>query len=135
MEGQKGIDWLSLWKKEDWWVVWIGFLIIALILAGLTIKTPKLRWTTDGEFKAYVNMMIKPEVEKLASDAEKKGEDAIKESAIALKTAIETADRKAIGEAAKKLENASKTVKDEGIKKKASKNRKRCEHSSWKSCK
>ncbi len=120
MEGQKGIDWSSLWKKEDWWGVWIGFLIIALILAGLTIKTPKLRWTTDGEFKAYVNM-IKPEVEKLASDAEKKGEDAIKESAIALKTAIETADRKAIGEAAKKLENASKTVKDEGIKKKASK--------------
>ncbi|VVB55154.1 Uncharacterised protein [uncultured archaeon] len=27
-----GIDWSSLWKKEDWWAVWIGLAIFALSL-------------------------------------------------------------------------------------------------------
>lgn len=26
------IDWSSLWKKEDWWAVWIGLAIFALSL-------------------------------------------------------------------------------------------------------
>ncbi len=23
-------DWSSLWKKEDWWAVWVGFFILLL---------------------------------------------------------------------------------------------------------
>lgn len=28
------IDWSSLWRKEDWWSVWVGFIIIIIGLAG-----------------------------------------------------------------------------------------------------
>ncbi|MCG2895427.1 MAG: putative sulfate exporter family transporter, partial [Vulcanisaeta sp.] len=28
------IDWSSLWKKEDWWALWIGLLIFFLSLPG-----------------------------------------------------------------------------------------------------
>jgi len=118
MAEKQGIDWSSLWKKEDWWGVWIGFLIIALILAGLIVKPPKFRWTTDGQFASYIST-TPPTVEKLAKSAEEKGEVALKDGAIALKAAIDTKDRKAIGDAAKKLGDISKGVKDEGLKKKS----------------
>ncbi|MCS7203070.1 MAG: putative sulfate exporter family transporter [Thermodesulfovibrio sp.] len=120
MANQRKIDWSSLWKKEDWWGVWIGFFIIALILAGLQVKSPKLRWTTDAEFKSYAAMAA-PQIEKLATEAEQKEETAVKDAALALKAAIDTADRKAISDAAKKLQDAAKAAKDEGIKKKAEK--------------
>ena len=48
----KGIS--LLWKTEDWLAVWVGFLVIVFILAGLTVKTPKFKWTTDGEFSTYI---------------------------------------------------------------------------------
>jgi len=118
MAEKQGIDWSSLWKKEDWWGVWIGFLIIALILAGLIVKPPKFRWTTDGQFASYIST-TPPTVEKLAKSAEEKGEVALKDGAIALKAAIDTKDRKAIGDAAKKMGDISKGVKDEGLKKKS----------------
>ena len=38
----------TLWKTEDWLAVWVGFLIIILVLAGLTVVVPKFKWTTDG---------------------------------------------------------------------------------------
>ncbi|WP_243675980.1 hypothetical protein [Vulcanisaeta distributa] len=28
------IDWSPLWKKEDWWALWIGLLIFFLSLPG-----------------------------------------------------------------------------------------------------
>lgn len=28
------VDWSSLWKKEDWWAVWVGFIIIFIGLAA-----------------------------------------------------------------------------------------------------
>ncbi|WP_232203757.1 hypothetical protein [Caldivirga maquilingensis] len=28
------IDWSSLWRKEDWWALWIGLLIFFLALPG-----------------------------------------------------------------------------------------------------
>ncbi|MEN2986230.1 MAG: putative sulfate exporter family transporter [Thermodesulfovibrionaceae bacterium] len=120
MANQRKIDWSSLWKKEDWWGVWIGFFIIALILAGLQVKSPKLRWTTDAEFKSYAAMAA-PQIEKLATEAEQKEEAAVKDAALALKASIGAADRKAISDAAKKLQDAAKAAKDEGIKKKAEK--------------
>ena len=42
----------SLWKKEDWWAVWLGFGILAFAVAAagfdLGIKTPKIeRWASS----------------------------------------------------------------------------------------
>lgn len=119
MAKKKGIDWSSLWKKDEWLAVWLGFLIIILILAGLTVKIPGFRWTTDGEFASHSKKSL-PLIEGIAKTAEQKGETALKDGAIALKTAIGTANRKAIGDAARKLEDISKGIKDAGLKKKAS---------------
>lgn len=113
------IDWSSLWKKEDWVAVWIGFLIIILAIAGLKVDIPKFRWTTDGEFKSFIAESA-PQIEKLAATAGEKGETALQEQAVALKAAIDQGDRKAIGDAAKKLDGSTKDVKDGGLKKKAS---------------
>lgn len=42
----KGIDWSSLWKKEDWWACWIGWFLLLLALVALLPAVPKLaRWT------------------------------------------------------------------------------------------
>ncbi|MDI6814496.1 MAG: putative sulfate exporter family transporter [Dehalococcoidales bacterium] len=48
MAEKKGIDWSSLWKKEDWWACWIGFLILGLSIAGVMPHVPKIgkNWTT-----------------------------------------------------------------------------------------
>ncbi|WP_456469276.1 putative sulfate exporter family transporter [Archaeoglobus sp.] len=34
MVEEKGIDWSSLWKKEDWWSFWLGMLLFFLCLAA-----------------------------------------------------------------------------------------------------
>jgi len=62
----KGIS--LMWKTEDWLAVWVGFLIILLILAGLAVKTPKFKWTTDGEFTTYV-AKVGPSIDPLAKKA------------------------------------------------------------------
>lgn len=108
------------WKTEDWLAVWVGFLIIIAILAGLTLKMPGFKWTTDGEFASYIAEQA-PAVEKLATAAGEKKESAVQANAAALNAAITTGDRKAIGDAAKKLEESAKGATDEGIKKKAGK--------------
>jgi len=115
---QKGIDWSSLWKKDEWLAVWIGFLIIILILAGLTVKIPRLKWTTDGEFGSVIANAL-PAVEKLAKAAGEKGETALQEQTMALKAAMEAKNRKAIGDTAKKLDEVAKKAKDDGLKKRA----------------
>jgi uncharacterized integral membrane protein (TIGR00698 family) len=94
-----------LWKTEDWLAVWVGFLIIVAILAGLTVKMPKFKWTTDGEFATYIAKTAESKAaDKLESAAAEKKEAAIQADAAALKAAIATGDRKTIGDAAKKLE-------------------------------
>ena len=44
-------DWTSLYKKEDWWACWIGFLILALAIIGLiggVYIPPSVRsWTAN----------------------------------------------------------------------------------------
>jgi uncharacterized integral membrane protein (TIGR00698 family) len=120
MAEKQGIDWSSVWKKEDWVAVWVGFFIIIIILAGLKVTIPKFKWTTAGEFQSFVKENA-PAVEKLAKTAEEKGETVILEQLTALKAGMDKQDRKAIGAAAKKLDEVSKDVKDEGLKKKASK--------------
>ena len=73
MAEKQGIDWSSLWKKDEWLAVWIGFLIIILLLAGVKIKSPSFRWTTGGEFDSLVAENI-PALGALAKGAVEKGE-------------------------------------------------------------
>ncbi|RJO61622.1 MAG: putative sulfate exporter family transporter [Dehalococcoidia bacterium] len=41
------IDWSSLWKKEDWWAVWIGFAVLLLGIARWLPKLPVIKkWTS-----------------------------------------------------------------------------------------
>ena len=118
MANSKENHWTELWKKEDWIAVWVGFLIILFILGGLTLKMPSFKWTTDGELATYLSTATTA-VEKIGKAAADKGEKAIQDQATALKAAIDTKDRKAVGDAAKKLGDLAKEAKDEGIKKKA----------------
>jgi uncharacterized membrane protein YadS len=37
-----------LWRKEDWWAVWLGFIMLAFAVAGVIRWMPKIgTWTTD----------------------------------------------------------------------------------------
>jgi hypothetical protein len=41
------IDWSSLWRKEDWWACWIGWLVLLLAIVGMLPKVPRIAtWTT-----------------------------------------------------------------------------------------
>lgn len=47
---KRGIDWSPLWKLEDWWAVWFGFILIILAIAGVITKLPKFgKWTSLGQ--------------------------------------------------------------------------------------
>lgn len=42
------INWSSLWKKEDWWAVWLGFVILALVATKTLVWIPKTYiWSND----------------------------------------------------------------------------------------
>ncbi|MBS3906164.1 MAG: putative sulfate exporter family transporter [Syntrophaceae bacterium] len=107
----------ELLKTEDWLAVWLGFLIIGLVLVGLRPQMPTFKWATDGEFKNVV-MISTPKVDKLVAEAEAKREADLITAGTGLRTAIETGDRAAIRNAAKKLGDISKTAKDPSLKKK-----------------
>lgn len=114
-EGPKGLA--LLWKTEDWLAVWVGFLVIVLVLAGVSVKLPKFKWTTDGEFASYVAPLRDGNaLDKLATAAQAKQETALSDSLGGLKSAVAAGDRKAIGDAAKKVEDAAGKVKDGGLK-------------------
>ncbi len=106
-----------LWKTEDWLAVWLGFIIVGLVLAGLTIKLPGFKWTTEGEFSSII-LETTPVVDTFAADADGKAETALAASAKAVSAALAGKDRKAIGDAAKALGDAAKASKDAGLKKK-----------------
>ncbi|MBI5524144.1 MAG: putative sulfate exporter family transporter [Desulfarculus sp.] len=105
-----------LYRTEDWLAVWLGFLIIALVLAGLTVKPPKFKWTTEGEFAGLVKENT-PVVEALAKLSEQKGEAGAATALGALRQAMAKGERKAVGDAAKKVDEALKPVKDKDFKK------------------
>jgi uncharacterized integral membrane protein (TIGR00698 family) len=115
-EKQKEGAWSKLVKNEDWMTVWLGFLIILLVLLGLTFKTPTFRWMSDGEFQSTATGNA-PAVDSLLQEAQGKNEADLVASATALKAAMGGQDRKAIGDAAKKLGAAA--AQDAGLKKKA----------------
>jgi hypothetical protein len=42
----------ALLRSEDWLAVWLGFLILALVLAGVPVKTLSFRWAAPGTVAA-----------------------------------------------------------------------------------
>ncbi len=42
-----GSSWSDLWRLEDWWAVWFGFLLLTAVVGGAVDAVPKVgRWTT-----------------------------------------------------------------------------------------
>ena len=119
-DNSKGINWSVLWKSDDWMSVWIGFFILIFFLAGATMSLPGWKWIGDGSFQDKISGYAK-KVDSAAKEAETKGETALKDPAVALKAALDAKDRKAIGDAAGKMEAAAKEVKDKDFQKKAAK--------------
>ena len=120
MAEKQGIDWTTLWKKDDWMSVWIGFIILIVFIAGVTFKLPSWRWMTDGAFGDKIGGYQK-KVESITKDATAKGDAAVMAEAGALKAALDANDRKAIGAAAAKLEKAAAGAADKDVKKNADK--------------
>lgn len=53
------IEWSSLYKKEDWWAVWLGFLILALVTTNIFSNLPKIHgWTTDPSIAMGIDDVI-----------------------------------------------------------------------------
>ena len=121
VEKKQRIDWSTLWKKDDWVSVWIGFAILIIFMAGiLTLRLPGWRWMTGGAFLDKLPGYTS-KVETLAKDAEAKGEQGVKTAAAALKTALDAKDRSGVGKAAADLEKAVKDAKDADLQKNADK--------------
>ncbi|HSB72117.1 MAG TPA: putative sulfate exporter family transporter [Candidatus Methylomirabilis sp.] len=113
---EKGSGGSTIIKSEDWMTVWLGFLIILLVLFGLRFKTPTFRWMGDGGFQS-VAAESSAGVDKLLKAAQDKNETDLVAAATGLKAALAGQERKAIGDAAKKLGAAP--VQDAGLKKQA----------------
>ena len=113
---EKGSKGSTLIKSEDWMTVWLGFLIILLVLFGLQFKTPTFRWMGDGGFQTVL-ADSGAGVDKLLKAAQDKNEAELVAAATGLKAAMAGQERKAIGDAAKKLGAAP--VQDAGLKKQA----------------
>lgn len=115
---KKPIDWSSLWRKDDWMAIWIGFLIIILTLAGFKLVSINFKWTTNSEFLTFASKQI-PAVEKLVLDAETKNELPVLEGLSELKTALASGNRNMSSAAVIKTEDLIKLSKDDSFKKKA----------------
>ncbi len=50
---KRGIDWSSLWKKEDWWACWIGWFLVLLAIGGWLPAPPKIATWTSTLGKAF----------------------------------------------------------------------------------
>lgn len=113
-------QWRALYKSEDWLGCWIGLgiILVAIIyynLTGLSFKAPTFRWTTEVEFQRHIAAYA-PVVDVFLKQIAAKGETALEAPALALQKAIAAQDRKAVGAAAKKLEEVAKQVKDKDLK-------------------
>ena len=57
MKNMADIDWSSLWKKEDWWAVWIGLIIFLISLPsyrGIFL----LGWIPTAKSWTNINLAI-----------------------------------------------------------------------------
>jgi uncharacterized integral membrane protein (TIGR00698 family) len=120
VEKKQGIDWSTIWKKDDWMSVWIGFLILILFMAGVKFSLPRWGWMTDGAFQSKLAGWSS-KVEALGKDAEKMDELGLKMGAASLKSALDGKNRADIAKVAGKVEKISGDVKDAGLKGKAGK--------------
>ncbi len=111
MERNKGYDWSTLWKTEDWVAVWLGFFIIVSILFLYHLKIMDLKkisvdfkWTTDKQITARVPGWKKA-MEPMIVEAEAKGETGTVVRLKALQEALTKGERAAIVKASGKVEN------------------------------
>ena len=48
-------SWKKLVTSEDWWAVWIGFLVLGAVFLGVVSTVPTIpKWATLGEVPAVV---------------------------------------------------------------------------------
>ncbi len=45
-----------LWREEDWWAVWFGFIIILLAVIGIVHRVPKLHKWTSNPIEMFVTV-------------------------------------------------------------------------------
>ena len=48
----------TLLRTEDWVAVWLGFLLIVLVLAGVRPEVPKFRWAVGGDAGATLGAVL-----------------------------------------------------------------------------
>jgi uncharacterized membrane protein YadS len=97
------------WRTEDWVAVYIGFFVLAVILAAFNWKwfdlgalRPTFRWTADSQIASSAPGW-KASLDAIASDADAKGRKDLAASANGLKSALDKGDRAAIDKAAAAL--------------------------------
>jgi uncharacterized integral membrane protein (TIGR00698 family) len=100
------------WRTEDWVAVYLGFFIIAVILAAFSWKwfdfaslRPTFRWTADAQLAAATPKW-RAALDGIAQDAEAKGRKDLAASANGLKSALDKGDRAATDKAAGALAKA-----------------------------
>jgi uncharacterized integral membrane protein (TIGR00698 family) len=94
------------WRTEDWVAVYLGFIIIAVILAAFSWKwfdlgatRPTFRWTADSQLASSASGW-KAALEGIARDAEAKGRKELVAAANNMKAALDKGERKGIESAA-----------------------------------
>ena len=117
---EKGSGISAAWKKDDWMSVWIGFIILAVFIAGLTYKVPSWRWMPEGAFSKKAAGWVS-KADSLVREGQSKGDAALSEKALSLKSALESGERKAINGAAGDLAKAAKESTDADLQKNADK--------------
>ncbi len=97
------------WRTEDWTAVFLGFLVIASVLAAFHWKlvdlrnvTPSFRWTTDSQIAAMAPGWI-ASLDQIARDAEAKKQQNVADLSKTLRDALAKGDRKAIEATAGKM--------------------------------
>src|SRR5918999_143024 len=100
------------WRTEDWVAVYLGFFIIAVILAAfswkwfdLGVARSTFRWTADAQIASWAPGWHTA-LDGVAKDAEAKGRKDIAASANNVKAALDKGDRQAIEKAAGALSKA-----------------------------
>jgi uncharacterized membrane protein YadS len=100
------------WRTEDWVAVYLGFFIIAVILAAfnwkwfdLGVLRSNFRWTADAQIASSAPKW-RGALDDIAKDADTKGRKEVAAKAGGLKGALDKGDRKAIEKAAGDLSKA-----------------------------
>src|SRR5919108_6322895 len=93
------------WRTEDWVAVYLGFFIIAVILAAfswkwfdLGVARSTFRWTADAQIGSWAPGW-RAALDGVARDADAKGRKDVAASANNVKAALDTGDRKALEKA------------------------------------